>query len=129
MRGAYISPTWVARGIVFAALFYFMGRAVQYAIIDSFGPLGLAAILFTVVILALFSSERFTCKVVKLFGFILMIYGTVRISVGALLKIAPIDSMHAIESTSMLYFLVSILFFCSGFYLIKHPVILNKSRI
>jgi len=126
LSGADIYPTWVARGIVLASLIYFTGCAVQYAIIGSFAPLGLAAILFTVIILALISGERFTYKAVRLFGFILMVYGTVRISVGALLKVAPIDSRHAIESTSLLYFLISALFLYCGFYLFKHPMIARK---
>lgn len=113
-------------GIILLSLLFFIVRGVQYAIISSYAPLGFAAFLIAIVIAALIFGATLSRRALKLFGVTLILYGIIRILLGALLKVAPIDSVHATESTSAFYFLLSALFLWGGIYLCKNAVSLNR---
>ena len=111
--------------IILASLSFFCVRAIQYALIGSHAPLGIAMISAVMIIAAFAFGKTGSRKALKLFGILLIFYGTIRVLLGLLLKIAPIDSAHASEATSASYFLISALFLFGGVYLFKHSAFLK----
>lgn len=100
-------------------LFYFILRGVQFALIDSFAPLIFSGFLCVVTLLVIMLKGSAKRRLIKFFGLSLMLYGLLKALLGLALKVAPVNSVHASESTSFIYFLLSILIFMSGFYIFK----------
>ncbi len=100
-------------------LVYFSARGVQFAFIDSYAPLIFSGFLGLITIAAYVMKGRARRKAIKLFGLILILYSIIKASLGLLLKFAPVNSVHASESASIAYFLLTGLILTGGLYLFK----------
>ncbi len=120
------TPRVITSTILLFGLLFFIVRGIQFVFIESYAPLILSGVLLILAAVYFSFNGKVSRIAIKAFGLILILYSVIKILLGLLLKIAPVDSMHASESTSIFYFLVSILVLFVGYYLFRAPIVVSE---
>ncbi len=104
-------------------------RAVDYALIGSFAPLGVLAFGLVVLSLGAIVTGRGWRVAVRLWGVIMLLAGLARTALSIALAFDPSVSIHAAEAQTLFYHAATLLHLIAGGWLIiSPPALANGAR-
>lgn len=116
------SPMQASMLILIATLGAFVVRGVGYAWIESWLPAIVALVGVCMIWLGATLGPRWQRAAVRTWAAWLVLYGLVRVALGVSVKLAGVDSTHAIEHTGLLFYTASALYFLAGVLLWRSPL-------